>query len=205
MPRGAHETSGVVARPSTTCSISSRNVGSAQWTSSKSTRSGRSRRAPRAACGHPRRAPPPGTAPARGRSPRPRDRARHLGITRQRGELRERLVGRVSSLDDPRRLRTTSASGQKVMPSPYGRQRPRRTTPSRRATHELVDQARLPDARLADDRHEPARPRRDGLAARASCSSSSSRRPSASRAAVGARRRRAPRRGGRRARARPFP
>ena len=42
---------------------------------------------------------------------------------------------------------TISSTGQYVMPSPYGRHRPRSTLAPRRAREELLDQARLPDAR----------------------------------------------------------
>ena len=62
--------------------------------------------------------------------------------------------------------RTISAIGQNVMPSPYGRHRPRTTCASRETDdRELPDQPRLADPGVADDRQQgsarasPPRPR----------------------------------------------
>ena len=61
----------------------------------------------------------------------------------------------------PAAPRTISAIGQNVTPSPYGRQRPRRTwlrSPVGRPIGELPNQARLSDPGVTDDRDQPARP-----------------------------------------------
>ena len=84
----------------------------------------------------------------------------------------------VSRSRMPAACRTASASGQKVMPSPYGRQRPRRKATCVERADELVDEPRLADARLADHGHEPAAPLRRWLrAAGAFSAASSSSRP----------------------------
>ena len=133
VPRRAHdEEQRRVAACSTRCSTRSRNVGSAQWMSSKTTTSGRRARAPRGACARPRRAPRPGTASRRGRSPTRRGRRRRRP-SRRAPRASPRAVGRVVARAISAACRAPiSASGQNVMPSPYGRQRPRRTRAPRR-------------------------------------------------------------------------
>ena len=70
-------------------------------------------------------------------------------------------ISGVSSSLIPAASLTISANGQNVMPSPYGRQRPRTSArpPPRRVANSL-DQSRLADAGVADDRDERGTPRR---------------------------------------------
>ncbi len=120
-------------------------------------RAGRAR-VPRAACERPRRAPRPGTRSATARSrtrhalrPRRPPTARRASVAPTSVESRSRI---------PAAWRTASASGQNVMPSPYGRQRPRRNdTPSSVCEPMNSSMSRdLPDAGLADHRDEPTAP-----------------------------------------------
>ena len=106
----------------------------------------------------PERSPPPGTARSTGRWPRPAARS----PPRRRcscGRASPRASSGASSCSMPAASRAASTSGQKVMPSPYGRQRPRSTVASS-ATEvgELADQARLADAGIGDDGRHAAAP-----------------------------------------------
>ena len=119
---------------STRCSRKSRNVSSAQWMSSMTTTSGRSA----ASDSRSRRAPQKSSATGNDRADEA-DRGGDalddrvaVGSARrsQAGDLRAGRLGRVV-LGDPRGLPDDLGSGQNVMPSPYARQRPRRTVASR--------------------------------------------------------------------------
>ncbi len=69
-------------------------------------------------------------------------------------------TSRESSSPYPAAFRTISAIGQNVTPSPYGRQRPRRTCDCARCAEARSANSRtsrdLPDARVADDREQLA-------------------------------------------------
>ena len=151
---------------------------------SRARRAGRARprrcvRADRADRARPSGCPRPG-APSDGpsgdlldeRAPRRHGdaRARRAGGARARRPARARARGSLvprGPLDAPRRMRpraarscsrTISPSGQYVIPSPYARQRPVRPSGAgsslARTCQKLPHEPRLPDARLADDRHE---------------------------------------------------
>ena len=141
--------------------MSSSSVGSAQWMSSMTTTIGPA-------------------APARISSSR-RTAQKSLGDRERTGDEAQRptrggrdLVDRCEQLPDlalaasagrprrsPPRRRTTSTTGQNVMPSPYGRHRPRRTVASSAdRAEELPDEPRLADAGVADDGHHAAAGRR---------------------------------------------
>ena len=111
-------------------------------------------RSARAPCARPSRSRAAGRRPTRSRPPRP--------VVRRR--RRRRPQPRASRAPVPadlpggcrRRRRTISRSGQNVMPSPYGRQRPMTMRAPRvaRARHELANQLGLADAGVADHRHQ---------------------------------------------------
>ena len=83
------------------------------------------------------------------------------------GERRRELLACASSGESssmmPAAPRASSTSGQKVMPSPYGRQRPCSTVAVAARRRESVDETRLAHARVAED-HDAGgtRPRGDG-------------------------------------------
>ena len=90
-------------------------------------------------------------------------------------ELVTRLVGRVVVARCRRRARAISTSGQNVMPSPYGRQRPRSTRgPAAHLAQERVDEVascRRPPRRARVTTRQPPRPT---VSRRPPCSSASS-------------------------------
>ena len=93
------------------------------------------------------------------------DLARALDARRAASRACRRASSGVSSGAISAALRAISTTGQKVMPSPYGRQRPRSTrAPPPDLAQERVDEARLADARLAEQRDDPAAAAPDGLA-----------------------------------------
>ena len=103
----------------------------------------------------PRARRPRRAAARRARRPRPR-RASAASLARFSS-------GRVGS-SRPAASRTASSTGQYVIPSPYGRQRPRATMRFRRdVVDELTDEPRLPDARRSENREELAGPVADRL------------------------------------------
>ena len=118
--RGARCRRGGAGRPPRrrrACSTSSRNVASAQWTSSNRTTSGRSRRERlERACALPRRAPRSGTASG----DRPIADATRTSASSSDGSAESfwsaTSVGSRSTM--PAAWRTASASGQNVIPSP---------------------------------------------------------------------------------------
>ena len=100
----------------TTCSTSSRNVGSAQWMSSKSD----DERAARRELLEQLAGPPEELLTGNGSCESPiadATRGDHVRVVVERRELRVRLLG-VSRSAIPAAWRTASASGQNVMPSP---------------------------------------------------------------------------------------
>ena len=137
---------------SATCSTRSKNVCSAHWMSSKTT--DERRRAPRAACGTPRRSRRPKSGTSRSpSSERTRSRRARHG---QRAELLDHL--------DDRQVRDPLPVGEAVTPNDA----------RRRLGDELLDKARLADPRLAHDRHELAPPLSDGALPGVASSASSS-------------------------------
>ena len=164
------------------CSSRSRNVSSALWASSMQTTSGR--RAPTGPRGTCRAAQKISVTGKRSdESPtteaiRSRISVADCGAIERRADLRDRGSRACRRRRCRRRPATISTSGQKVMPSPYGRQRPRSTVvAAATSTGTTSTRKRLADAGLAEDRGERAR-RRGSTTSRSaarSCSSWSSR------------------------------
>ena len=146
----------------TTCSRSSRNVASAQWTSSNTTTSGRSA----ASVSKSLRVAHEDVLHRERLLGQP-DRRLHarddVSVVHERAQLRPRLRGRVA-LDDARGLthglrerpEGDAVAVRKAPPPEHDRVLGGRA-------HELLDEARLPDAGLADDGHEPGATRLDGV------------------------------------------
>ena len=145
------------ARARARYSSRSRNVGSAHWMSSNTITSGASPASARRACGWPRRRLARAGAGSLAEPERLDDQLRDQ---RRPSPRRRAIRRRVRSATPPSGCPLPGSrarprvSGQNVMPSPYGRQRPcsTRASRSRSSPSELRDEARLADARLADHR-----------------------------------------------------
>ncbi len=190
---GQRTSTGASSSEWTSCSMSSSSVSSAQWTSSTTSATGRSA----AACCRNRRMPQASSSIENSSGRRPIMAARRSVTSAPAASVRAASFASAasapSSLTIPEALFSASASGQNVMPSPYGRQRPeRRNARSEIRSRNSAVSLDFPTPASATSRREPGRPRRDGVLEDRLERSQARRRGRSAGCGLGARRRRSP-------------